>query len=174
MNMEQNDHGFKSGYSSPLVTDFGQQADPQITTYRNLISKDRFEIELKANPFMNIIGTYGSSKSNTGSTDTQQSQSSQSTDKGGPDIGRRVELTKCEAFKENMLWMWDGMGFFGDGHHKLDRLEGRQFKWWHKICSLSEGVTMLISVSIIFSIVISEFSQLGSVKGQISSLITLK
>ena len=130
---------------------------------------------MKANPLKGLLGKGGTDKSNGDSRSkaTQIQLSKTDGSESGPEFNRRVELTPKEAFNENVLWMWDGLGFFGDGHHKLDRLDGVRFRWWHKIFSLSEGVTMLISFSLISYILLSEFSQLGSVKGQISSLITL-
>ena len=67
--------------------------------------------------------------------------------------------------------LWDGLGFFGTGHHKLDRLEGVKFRWWHKMYNLTEMSTIAISFSIMFYIFFSEFVKLGTIKLQFSSLV---
>lgn len=79
-------------------------------------------------------------------------------------IKKRMELTKWQLIKENVLMLWDGLGFFGTGLHKLDRLERKKFKWWHKLMSLSEILTLVTSLIIIIYIFFSEFIYLGTIK----------
>ena len=80
------------------------------------------------------------------------------------EMNKRMELTKWQLIKENILMLWDGLGFFGTGFHKLQRLEGVKFKWWHKLLSISEMTTLMISIFIVIYIISSEFIYLGTIK----------
>ena len=86
---------------------------------------------------------------------------------------KRKEASCWENLKTVCLMMWDGLGFFGTGHHKLGRLRVNkiEFQWWHKCIEPTEMLILLISIGVFVYIIATEVVLIGTEKGQFSSLI---
>ncbi len=67
--------------------------------------------------------------------------------------------------------MWDGLGFFGFDHPKLGRLGSEPVRWFTKFKSVYFTVSLIISATVIFYVVIMEASKLNTIKTQTTTLI---
>lgn len=70
------------------------------------------------------------------------------------------------------LW-WDGVGFFGFDHKKLDRLEkgAPPVYWYSRFKSLYYTLSLIMITGAIIYIVVGEISKLNTVKSQTTSLV---
>ena len=80
-------------------------------------------------------------------------------------------MSICEMIMDNLMLLWDGIGFFGTAHHKLGRCEGKPVHWYDKCFEPTYLIMLLISITVPTYIILTEFNELGEPKSQFSELI---
>ena len=62
--------------------------------------------------------------------------------------------------------MWDGLGFFGFSDTKLGRLRGKKVNWCTPFLSWKNTPLLIIGLTVMMVIIISEVDNLGKQKSQ--------
>ena len=62
--------------------------------------------------------------------------------------------------------MWDGLGFFGFSDTKLGRLQGKKVNWCTPFLSWFNTPLLIIGLTVMMVIIISEVDNLGKQKSQ--------
>jgi hypothetical protein len=75
-------------------------------------------------------------------------------------------MTFCEKFKEYLWLMWDGVGFFGTSELKLDRLKGKEPRWYDPFKNMRWMALNLIIFAIVSIVLKSGFDSLATIKSQ--------
>lgn len=70
-------------------------------------------------------------------------------DKYMDEMPKKNENNCCKALFVNLGLLWDGIGFFGPGHHKLARLEGVKVRWWQRCLQPGEMIMLILWVGAI-------------------------
>jgi len=67
--------------------------------------------------------------------------------------------------------VWDGLGFFGTDHTKLNRLKGEKVNFWTPFKSYKVLILSTIGFIVAVTVILMEFNKLGKEKSQTISLV---
>lgn len=90
------------------------------------------------------------------------------------DLPIRKKFSYFQLINFYTLILWDGVGFFGTDQHKLARLRGVAFKWFHKFRSVRLVIFNLLIIGLALYVIVTEVNKLGSESNMFSSLVLEK
>lgn len=76
------------------------------------------------------------------------------------------EETCWTAFQTYMLFIWDGLGFFGSATHKLSRLQGEKVTWLTPLTDAKAIIGLFLMLTVSIYIGVTEISKLGKKRSQ--------
>ena len=65
------------------------------------------------------------------------------------DTAENKKNGSCEMLAPYIFLLWDGLGFFGFSHNKIDRLKGKTPRWFDRFFNWKYMTVNIIFLSII-------------------------